>query len=208
MKRVDSLMHEELIVLTEQDIERFIDIEIAHIGIMPIACPVVPNLETEGIIASEVAYEVGSILFKNEADAIAVANMETFNSEYDYHAGGYDYKWLNPIVDRTVTKRIFYKQTDIARIKEILQRNKTKREEYETRKREYDKFLGETGKIRDSIYKTYHAALAFQREIDDAKAVLEKYRGLANGDQEVAISFFKNTYKAREDILEKVLATG
>lgn len=207
MKRYNELTHEELIALKEEGVERLIDIEMAHAGIMPVACPAFPTLEAEGIVASEIAYEVGELLLKNESDAIAVENMETYCSNYDYHIGGYDYRWLEPIVNQTITKRMFYKKTDIARIKEVLQRNKTKREEYEMHKKKYDSFLTETGKIRDSVYKTYHAALVFQGEIDDAKALLEKYRNLADGNEEVAVNFFRNTYKSREDIVERVLET-
>lgn len=205
MKRYTDLTHEELIALKDEDIERLIDIEIANAGIMPVACPVVPSLEDEGIVKSEIAYEVGGILFKDEKDAITVSRMEQFNKNYDWKIGGYNYPWLDPITERSITKQNFYRQTDITRIKEILQRNESKRKEYDTHKNEYDKFLSETGKIRDAVYSFWREALNFQREIDEAIAVLEKYRGLSDGDETVAINFFKNTYKSREDIIEKVL---
>ena len=205
MKRYTDLTHEELIVLKDEDIERLIDIEIANEGIMPVACPVVPSLESEGIVKSEIAYEVGGILLKNEEDALTVSRMEQFNTSYDYQAGGYNYQWLDPVTERTITKKNFYRQTDIVRIKELLQRNKSKREEYDKLKNEYDKFLTVTGKIRDAVYSFWREALNLQQEIDEAKAVLEKYRGLSDGDETVAINFFKNTYKTREDIIEKVL---
>jgi len=205
MKRYTDLTHEELIVLKDEDIERLIDIEIAHDGIMPVGCPVVPSLESEGIIKSEIAYEVGGIMLKNEEDALIVSRMEQSNTAYDYQAGGYNYQWLDPITERTITKKNFYRQSDVVRIKEILQRNKSKREEYEKLKNEYDEFLTVTGKIRDAVYSFWREALNLQQEIDEAKAVLEKYRGLSDGDETVAINFFKNTYKTREDIIEKVL---
>lgn len=205
MKRYTDLTHEELIVLQDESIERLIDIEIANKGIMPVGCPVVPSVEAEGIVKSEIAYEVGGILIKNEEDAFIVSRMEQFSTAYDYAAGGYNYQWLDPVTERTITKKNFYRQSDVVRIKEILQRNKSKREEYEKLKGEYDKFLEITGKIRDAVYSFWREALNLQREIDEAKAVLEKYRGLSDGDETVAINFFKNTYKTREDIIEKVL---
>jgi hypothetical protein len=62
-----------------------------------------------------------------------------------------------------------------------------------------------TGKIRNAVYSFWREALNLQQEIDEAKAVLEKYRGLSDGDEIVAVNFFKNTYKTREDIIKKVL---
>ena len=179
MKRYNELTHEELIALSETDIERYIDIEIAYAGIAPVSFPKELKLENEGVIASEVAYEVGDILFKNQDDAIAVSGMDTYTTEYDYYSGGYDYKWLNLNTNKQVTKRMFYKQSDIVRIKEILQRNKSKRDKYEKDKKVYDKFLSETGKIRDSVYQIYNEALCFQQEVDKAKILLEKYRDLS-----------------------------
>ncbi len=205
MKRYSDLTHEELIVLKDDDVERLIDIEIANEGIMPVSKPEVPTLEAEGIVASEVAFEVGGILFKNEDDAITVARMDSFTTNYNYQVGGYDYKWLDPVIDRTITRRTFYKQADIVRIKEILVKNKSKRKEYESRKKDYDEFLESTGKIRNAVYSFWREALNLQQEIDEAKAILEKYRALADSDETVAINFFKNTYKTREDIIAKVL---
>jgi hypothetical protein len=204
MKRYSDLGHEELVALTDEAVEQFIAIEIAHEGIMPISCPVVPSLEAEGIVRSSTAYEVGGILFKNEKDALSVARLEQFESNYDYNIG-YDYKWLNPVTERAINKKDFYLQEDVVRIKEILQRNKIKREEYDRAKSTYDKFLSATGKIRDAVYSARNEALNFQKKVDDAKAILEQYRKLAAGDEAVAIGFFKNTYKSREDLIKKVL---
>ena len=70
MKRYDELTHEELVALTETDIERLVELEIAHAGII-----------------SETAFQVAGMLFKNESDAIAVARnvkkgrVPVFNSE-------------------------------------------------------------------------------------------------------------------------------
>jgi hypothetical protein len=116
MKRYTDLMHEDLIILKDEDIERLIDIEIAHEGIMPVGCSVVPSLETEGVVKSEIAYEIGGILLKNEEDALTVSRMEQFNTAYDYQAGGYNYQWLDPVTERTITKKNFYRQSDINRI--------------------------------------------------------------------------------------------
>jgi len=203
MKRYEDLTHEEWIALEEADIERFIDIEIAEAGIMPISCPTMPTLEDEGIVKSEVAYDIGGLLLKNEEDATKVATMQHFQTSYDYSAGGYDYQWLDPVLEKKVSKKLFYKQVDVVRIKEILQRNKSKRDEYDGRKSKYDKYLQSTGSIRDAVYSVYYEARQLEGEYKEAEKVFIKYRGLSDGDDKVAMSFFSNTYKDRPDILKK-----
>lgn len=205
MKRYSELTHQELIVLTEPAIEILIDLEIAHAGILPVACPEPPSIEKEGIVASEIAYEVGSILFANEEDARKVAELPQFTSSYEYNCGGYDYKWLDPLTERTVTKKSFYRQSDIVRIKEILQRNKLKRDEYSKRKNEYDKFLSSTGKLRQEVYDVVNAARQTEEEFTQARVVMEKYRILSEGDEQVAKAFFQNTYADRPEILQEIL---
>ncbi len=203
MKRYSDLTHEELIVLKDEDIERYIDIEIAHEGIMPVACPEIPGLADEGIIQSEAAYDVGGLLLKNEEDAIKVSLMGQVRSAYDYNCGGYNYMWLDPVLERSVVKKMFYKQSDVVRIQEVLQKNEAKRKEYQNKKSKYDKFLKETGQIRDAVYSVYHEALRLEEEFKEAEKVLAKYKDLAGGDEKVAMTFFCNTYKERPDILKK-----
>jgi len=205
MKRYNDLKHEELVVLTEEDIERFIDIEIAYNGIMPVSCPEVPSLAQEGIVATEIAFEVHEILCKTEEDAIAISRMEVFRTDYDYNAGGYDYKWLSPILDPSITKKTFYKQSDIVRIKDVLAKNKEKKSEYEKKKEAYDKYLKATGQIRSDVYAVYREAIDLQRDFDAAKLIHKKYLELANQDSVVAMGFFKNTYKDRPEIIKAVL---
>jgi hypothetical protein len=203
MIRYSDLTHEELIVLKEEDIDRYIDIEIAHEGIMPVACPEVPTVAEEGIVQSEIAYEVGGLLFKNEEDAIKVSMMAQVKSSYDYSSGGYDYMWLDPVFERSVAKKMFYKQSDVVRIKDILQKNAAKRKDYDNQKTKYDKYLKNTGQIRESVYSLYHDALRLEEEYRGAEKILAKYKDLSGGDEAIATSFFRNTYKERPDILKR-----
>jgi hypothetical protein len=207
MKRYYDLTHEELIALDEKAMEQLVDLEVAFAGIMPVACPEVPSLEKEGIVRSETAYKVGFMYFSKEEDALAVSRLTQYEVKYDYNTG-YDYKWLEPEINQTITKEQFYKQTDVVMIKDILQKNKAKRETFERQKNLYDKFLSETGKIREQVYSAWREALKFEQELTDARNLLVKYRDLAGGDETVAITFLRNTYKSREDILGKVNLGG
>jgi len=63
MKRYQDLSHDELIALGEAGVQRFIDIECAHAGIVPVTKPETFQLEKESLKKSDVFYEVGSVDF-------------------------------------------------------------------------------------------------------------------------------------------------
>lgn len=205
MKYYDNLTHEEKIALTEEQIQNYIEIEIAHEGIMPVQPPQEVTLEQEGITKSEVAFDVGGLLFASEEDAHTVARMKMCSSNYDYQLGGYDYKYLQPITDKQVIRVAFYKYEDVTRIGEVLQRNKERRDRFDTEKKAYNKYIQETAKIRDSIWGDYHKEKDIEEGYILARNTLTRYKKLANGDEETAKNFFRNTYKDRPDIIETVL---
>ena len=204
MKRYDEYLHKELIILEEKDIERLIDLEIAHEGVVPCACPEVPSLEKEGIVCSDVGYKIGNFVFRQEEDALKVSQMETLEEKYDWGIG-YDYKYLDPITDTTVSKVLFYKQQDVMMIKEVLQRNKLKKDEYDKKKITYDSYLSKTGKIRGNVYSFVREAKDAEEEFELARKTYQHHLKLADGDATVAVKFFKNTYKDNENIIDAVL---
>src|SRR5258708_5632425 len=87
VKTFDELNHEEIVALTEAEIERFVEIDIAKAGIMPVDPPVPPSLEAEGIVRSVIGFSVGSSIFVTETDAIECASKPMLEEKYDYQIG-------------------------------------------------------------------------------------------------------------------------
>jgi hypothetical protein len=203
MKHYTDMTDEELNALTDEQINRLIDIEIATEGIFPVDAPIVPSLENEGIVQSEVGYQVDGTVFVSEEDAKKVTLMPRMKEAYDYTIG-YNYKWYEVVVGGEIAKRTAYKQNDILRIGKSIQDNERKRNEFNKAKSAYDKFMSLTGKIRDAVWSRMGAAREAIAEIEKARMMLKYYTDLADGDEAVASKFFCNTYKSRPDIIEKV----
>jgi len=204
MKRYDELSQKELMEVTDEQVALLIEIEIANNGIMPVEAPIAPTIEGAGITKTELVHEVKGLYFKNEEDALAVLRMPMLQTEYDYGTG-YDYKWVSPVVDAGVKKSFFYRQEDVVRCKKALQELEAKKTDYATKKGAYDKFLKVTGEIRSNVWRVVQDARNLKQEVELARKTLEKYKGLADGDETTANNFFRNTYKEREDILQMVL---
>lgn len=204
VRMIGDLSQSELAALTEEEIERFIQLEIAVDGIEPVECPRAISLENAGIVADDTAYQVCGVVVRSIEDAKIIAGLPVMHEQYDYTTG-YQYKWLDPTIPVKIEEVHFYKQHDVGAVKDILQRNKAKQEEYETQKRTFDKFLTDTGKIRGRVYEAVRDACQSARQVQLARETFDKYMDLASGDRTVAASFFRNTYKDRPELIAAVL---
>ena len=204
MKRYFDYEQEELAELTDEDVKTLIELEIAHEGIMPIPCPEKPDLENAGITKCVRGFQIGSLICKNEEDAITISGMELLTDNYNYTIG-YDYKWLDPILNPKITEVYFYKQDDISRVASVLQDIERKKKVYENEKNKYDSFIAKTGKIRDSVWSSVTKARKFEEKVGFAKEIYEKHLTLAEGSEEIAQKFFRDAYEGEEDIVKRVL---
>ncbi len=204
MQRIEELTQEELVALSEDEIQRFIEIKVADAGVMPTPLPVEITVESAGIIASERVYEVAGVLLRNKHDAEKVAVMEILKTAYDWNIS-YTYKWLEQQTENAIKEVFYYKQEDIVRVKKVLVDSKAKKDAYKTQKDEYNEFLKKTGEMRANVWGVVNEAKSLQREIDLAKKTYEKHLDLADQDKQVAGKFFRDAYKGREDLIENVL---
>lgn len=206
MKRFSELTSEELVALEQEQIDLLIELEIAYAGIEPVIMPTKPTLEDLGIVKNDCYYQVGSMLFVKEEDALQVSGMDRVSEDYDCNIG-YNYRYTKPVIDSAVSKVMYYKQEDITRVQPALARNKAKLNEYEPAMKAYNQYTKETSGIRQRVYSAISEARDLQEEIDLAKKQYDKYLVLADNNTEIAENFFRNTYKNKEYIIEKILPT-
>jgi len=205
MKRYEEYEATELQALSDDQIVALIELEIAYAGIRPVFKMDPPSLEDVHITPTVTAYKVGERYFQNEDDAIEVARKTFFKLDYDYQGAGYDYKWLEPVLDTDVSKCIYYHKEDVMRVKEALTDNNRKREEFEKQNKEYNEFLKTTTAIRQEVWSTVNEARKVVAEIEHAKLIFQKHLGLAEGNEDIAKNFFRAAYKGRQDIIDAVL---
>jgi hypothetical protein len=205
MQRIGDLSKEELLTVTDEQVRRFIEIELAYAGIIPIAPPgdkpTAPSIET-----TVSAFKVGDLIFLDATEAATVAAMPSMRkSQYDYNGGGWEYQWLGPAEAVGVQGVRFYSETQIAALKKELVEYKQKAAAWDQHNAEYQKFHQKVNDITNGAWKPVLEARRLREEIAEANKVLVKYRELAEGDEQIARNFFKKAYADRQDILDAVM---
>jgi len=205
MKRYDEYSKTELAKVSQEDLNLLVDLELAHAGILSETSPTELPPFDAGIKPTETFYEVFGVLFKNQADAITVSMMSVAAEEYDYYGAGYTYKF--PSFDRSnaVSTKVLFKKEDVMRVKAALSARKKAEEVYAEESKKYTKFTEATSKIRSDVTDAYYEACDFARSIELAKQMLEKYRVLADGNEETARNFFRDAYKSNPSLIQEVL---
>ena len=207
MERITDLKHDELVKLTEDDLQTFIDIEIAYDGIKLVNPIKLKEILPVDIVPTELFYSVHEKLYKTLEEASTVAKVPAYGSDYDYNAGGYEYKYCTPRQEATVTPVKFYKKEDVDHIRDILKKNKEAKEFNEKVNGDYQKYCKAIDACRSEVMTIYYDAMEKERRIEAAIADFNKYLKIAKGDQQVALEFFTNAYKD-EDEETKSIALG
>lgn len=202
MRRYTDLTKKELAELSQEELDRFIELELAYAGITPVMCPVKPVIKEIALDASEVAYEVFGVLFKNQEDALVVSQMEVLREDYDYYGAGYAYKYLKLNDNNAVKTEKYYKKEEVLAVKDVLKGNRLLEEEYDKQKKSYDAFLKDTEAIRDSVREAVTAAHTFFQRVAAMKLQYQRYLTLAEGDEKIARNFFDSAYGILEEEYE------
>lgn len=201
MKRYTEYTNEELIELTQEEIQNLIELEIAFAGIMPVMEPQLPNLASIDLKKELTLYEVNGMLFKNAEEAQQVLKMDVWEENYDYGGAGYDYKYGEK-KDLNMSVVMYYEKEQIWKVRQALTENKRLNDSYNQEKSAYDKFIKETKNIRESVRAAVDNAWTWKNDLDHAKSVYEKYLRLADGNEAIAQSFFRNAFKVRNDVID------
>lgn len=206
MKRYTDLTKDELADLTDEDLQRYIDIEIAYAGITPVIEPVpVPDFDP-GIKPKVKAYEVCGIVVKDIKDAQTIAGMKTYSADYDYYGSGSNYKYLTERYNRDEIKTIyFYEKDDVTRIKAQLKDRKDTVDHYNEMKGDWDKYQEKTSSCRSEVMTAYREAVHYQRRVEHGKQQYERYLKLAEGETSIANRFFSDAFKDDQEMLDAIL---
>jgi hypothetical protein len=205
MKRFSEMTPEELVALTDDQVRRLIEIEIAFAAIKPVEVPVEPTLEAAGITASVIGYKIGELIYLDEKHARTVAALPGMKEKYAYDIS-YKHLWLEPADDK-VEKVAFYRQEDVMRIGAALKENERRRNVYDKQKGDYDTYLRKTTEISSAVWDAVREAKDRIDKIEAGKRAYQKYLGLADGDMVIADKFFKDAFKDDEIFVETVLAS-
>ncbi len=216
MKRLKELSREELVNLTEEEVNELIDLECMYEG-KPLIVEKPKYLDIPELPEKDIAYyEVAGYVFTDKEDAIAIKEfIENSNSrvKLDYSGSNYDNKYVKKINDSdyekpvTIKSGVAYSVEQYKKILDILNKIKEVKEINNDRKSEYDEIISQRSDVVNACYSAIGKASAELYEINLAINAFEKYLKLSGGNEEVATNFFKeSTYGKLYDEVIKARA--
>jgi hypothetical protein len=193
VKRFSELKYAEIVALSEKDIDKFIQIEIAEAGIAFVDRPVEPVYDPTAPEKTVIAHEIAGIYFLDRYQAERLLEMDIYDDAYEYSLGGYDRKFLKK-VDLSIETKKFFRKEDLEDNRGVLAANAEKKKHYDEQLKIYNAFLEATGRFEKEVYAHYWYILRLQREINEAYRRLACYLTLAEENREIAANFFRKAY--------------
>lgn len=207
MKAFDSLTESELVALTDDDIQRYIDYACAENGV-----PLLPSLPPAPLAVSYEpdvkVYSVGHwlhFLSAEQAARVMEAISEAAPVELDYlsvPSGVPSHAISNrrPSV-QTVTVDLAFSAARAAELKDALSGQKRAEDVYEKAKKDYDRAVSERESYAAEIREAVETAWGTHRRRESLRHDYERYLSLADGNAEIAARFLANANKDARQLL-------
>lgn len=212
MKTIDDYTTDELLKLTDEQIDKLYRLRLAENGIKIPNLPEQPEYEEEEK-PDKTVYKVDGIdiYFENKETADEFAEMMTTNMdnlcklEYTYSVSSEakyteklseDYNFRNGV---SISAKGVYSKDLYNQIKDVLTRNKEKREEYRGLKSEYDNQNSKASKHREYIMNKIKEAKKKEFEKSEMLRTFNEYLDLADGNNEIAWNFMNKAYELSEE---------
>jgi hypothetical protein len=212
MKTFEQLNDQELLALTDDQIEYYIKLKKAETGIKIISFPETPVYAEIPQPELEM-YVVAGRVFNEKEKAEEIASVinkhlgSSFTKEYDYYRSGGNHKYAKPFDGSLETINIvrLYSMSTYNSIKDTIQSNKKIEDAYKEIKNAYDKEDEKASEIVEMI----HSAIAKAREcvqlFQNYKVRIVEYLQLANGNRDVAWNFFEKAYVVEPAVKNMIL---
>jgi hypothetical protein len=203
MKRYTDLTMEELNALTDAEIRKFIDIEVAFAGIQMVTKPLPIETSRIAIVPTVSAYHVKGVLVEDLEVAKVLQGAVIFTPNYVYP--DYDRKYLDEKTDVGIETQQFYRKEELEQVKGQVAAAK----EAETTFKEANKAYCECQQQIDAFQHEVMGAVSNARHVvyqrQQAQAAYDRYLDLADGNEEIAAKFFRDAFKGQADVLYYVL---
>lgn len=211
LKIFDQLTDNELLELTQEQIDWYIKLKKAESGIRIITCPTMP--ETREIPGTDlVLYDVSGFNFIDRETAEEVSKFinskiaKAYTVDYDWGVGS-DKKYAKPFTGNLVDVKLenVYSETTYNSIKNILISNEKIMRAFKDLKNEYDDMEEKATEIVDKIYNTINEARGRKQQYEEYVIRIQEYLRLANGDTKVAWNFFDKAYEIEPTVKNRIM---
>lgn len=203
MKRYTDLTMEELNALTDEAIQKFIDIEVAFAGIQMVTKPLPVEPSRIAIVPTISAYSVKRVIVEDLEVAKVLQTAVVYTVNYNYP--DYDRKYLDEKKDSGIETQQFYRKEELDQVKSQVAAAK----ETETVFKEASKLHCEYQQQIDGFQHEVLGAVSNARQVvyqrQQAQAAYDRYLDLADGNEAIAAKFFRDAFKGQVDVLNHIL---
>lgn len=215
MKPFDDLTHEELIALTDEQVNYYIDRECAEAGVplLPPTAPVQPTIEQ--VSKSVTHYMVAGLRFLSEQEARRVNDaIRTAGSRRTTQYVGSRWSYSGPMHDvpdeSEVTVSIEHVHTpDEAARQQLANEQKADlKSAFETAKKDYDSAVSGRENVAGRVRAVVSSAWTLERRRQRLLSEYERYLPLANGDEQVAKRFLQRAHGDARQVLPTLFPDG
>lgn len=206
MTKITDMTRDEIVALSEQDLQRMMDYECAENGIALLPLPVKPV--TENFDPDQKYYEIGDMCFVTLSDAErvmeALSGVQVFKDDYDSSVG-YEHKFLAPETGRNeIVPRTCFSAELFDRIRVQLARQKELTEQYEKDIKLYQKAQHAREDTCAYILEAYNKANEEARYEQMIRGKFEQYLTLADGNRILAMHFLRKVETVPQELAEEL----
>ena len=204
MKTFYELTDKEILGLTDEEIERYCDIELMRAGVIKPIAPIRPKDPEPMDIRKEQYYEVSlnyrSIVFKTLEQAEVFTKLEPLSTDRVY-------EFEREVSVISYSRDLSIKTIEVANSDDV-NKYKVKAGLYKKEKEEYDKLFKKYNEecsafqeITEGVFDKRREVENKNRQIDKIIETFEGYLVLADNDKKIAFNFLKKAY-SWDDVIE------
>jgi hypothetical protein len=204
MKRLEDHTDEELVSLSQQQIQDLIDLECAHEGI-----PLLPEMPKKPEIKKPepdlTLYEVPDACFQNQEDANRVIDL--MNSLPRMHQEYYGKGYVKSKELETIRmKKEFSEEARIRTKAQTASANEAENR-YEKEKKTYDDIANQRKDVIDKVTEAVNEAFYEFRKISQYKKQYTRYLQLSEGEKDIALNFMRAAHPGEDEFIDKMLSS-
>lgn len=210
-KRITEMEREEILALTDEEIDRLTDYECALAGAPMLPPHPGPKPEEPSDERDAVVYEVGGEAFEDEDEANEVAATINRGHRVDltYTPGyGYHKRITGRAMDLVrVTKTRAYSAAKWDAVQREHATFNDRRRVWEERSKEYDAATKARAEIVDRVSGIVSDAAQWDADRTRFTSLWHRYLGLADGEPEIARTFLLNAYPEADEFLDAIIGS-
>ncbi|MCK5613125.1 hypothetical protein KAR91_65230 [Candidatus Pacearchaeota archaeon] len=206
IKRLEDCTDEDLLNMTEEQVEDLIDYECVHTGVRLL--PEMPVKPTEEAPKEDFEFfEVSELQFVNKEDAEKIAelaaSMDRIESKYE---SGPTYTRIvtgTKKEDPGIQKKKKFSEEYLNQVKVKKQRIEERKKEYNELKKEYDDISEARSSIIDNVFNKLKEARQAGQRLIALRDESHRYLKLAIGDKEIAQRFMTDAFPDAVDLIKE-----